>query len=123
MRVYRQAFEKTPQHAREWIMLAELDSSRRSAALLITALKNFASGTPRQPASAPKVFDYAELVRQRVRPNIVWNGKTGHRETVVGTLHVVRESRVGHDRSIKWRPGVGQGRRRGGQALRSDAAR
>ncbi|WP_233850946.1 TonB family protein [Paraburkholderia sp. HD33-4] len=83
MRVYRQAFDKTPRQAREWITLAELDTSRRSAALLISALKKLASAAPRQPASAPKVFDYAELVRQRVQPNIVWSGKTGPRETVV----------------------------------------
>ncbi|MEM5299484.1 energy transducer TonB [Burkholderia sp. JPY481] len=106
MRLYRQAFDKTPQQAREWITLAELDSSRRSAVLLITALKNFASGAPRQPASAPKVFDYAELVRQRVQPNIVWNGKPGHRETVVevhctssGSLESVKIVRSSGDRA------------------------
>lgn len=106
MRFYRQAFDKTPQPAREWITLAELDSSRRSAASLISALTNFASAAPRQPASAPKVFDYAELVRQRVQPNIVWNGKTGHRETVVevhctssGSLESVKIVRSSGDRA------------------------
>ena len=106
MRLYRQAFDKTPQPAREWVTLAELDSSRRSAAMLITALKNFTAAVPRQPASAPKVVDYADLVRLRVQPNIVWNGKTGHRETVVevhctssGSLESVRIVRSSGDRA------------------------
>jgi TonB family protein len=106
MRFYRQAFDKTPQPAREWITLAELDTSRRSAALLITALKNFTSAAPRQPASAPKVFDYADLVRQRVRPNIVWSGKSDQRETVVevhctsaGSLESVKIVRSSGDRA------------------------
>ncbi|EEA02518.1 TonB family protein [Burkholderia sp. H160] len=106
MRVYRQAFDKTPQPAREWITLAELDSSRRSAALLINAVKNFAAAAARQPTSAPKVFDYAELVRQRVQPNIVWNGKADHRETVVevhctssGSLESVKIVRSSGDRT------------------------
>jgi TonB family protein len=82
MRVYREAFDKTPPSAREWLTLAELDTSRRSMAVLVTALKNFAAA-PRPAASAPKVVDYADLVRQRVQPNIVWNGRIDHRETVV----------------------------------------
>ncbi|WP_241495839.1 energy transducer TonB [Paraburkholderia monticola] len=106
MRLYRQAFDKTPQPAREWVTLAELDSSRRSAAMLITALKNFTATVPRQPASAPKVIDYADLVRQRVQPNIVWNGRSDHRETLVevhctssGSLESVKIVRSSGDRA------------------------
>jgi hypothetical protein len=53
--------------------------------VLITALKNMASmaQAARQTVPAPKVFDYAEMVRQRVRPNIVWSGKADRQETVV----------------------------------------
>ncbi|NML29365.1 TonB family protein [Paraburkholderia antibiotica] len=112
MRVYRHAFDTMPQTAREWITLGELDNSRRSTSLLITALKNLSVAASRyqaaaaQTASAPKVFDYAQLVRQRVQPNIVWNGKVDHRETVVevhctstGNLESVKIVRSSGDRS------------------------
>ncbi|WP_083654848.1 energy transducer TonB [Burkholderia sp. SRS-W-2-2016] len=107
MRVYRKALDKTPQPARDWAVLAELDTSRRSAALLINALKNLtATAAARQAASAPPVFDYAERVRQRVQPNIVWNGKTDRRETVLevrctstGNLESVKIVRSSGDRN------------------------
>jgi hypothetical protein len=84
-RFYRDALNKTPQPARDWVMLAQLENQRRSASVLITALKNMASmaQAARQTVPAPKVFDYAEMVRQRVRPNIVWSGKADRQETVV----------------------------------------
>jgi TolA protein len=52
------------------------------------------------------VFEYAEMVRQRVRPNIVWRGKADHQETVVevdcapsGSLESVRIVRGSGDRA------------------------
>ncbi|MBC8732185.1 TonB C-terminal domain-containing protein [Paraburkholderia sp. UCT2] len=107
-RFYRDALDKTPQPARDWVMLAELENQRRSASVLMTALKNLASMTQaaRQPAAAPKVFDYAEMVRQHVRPNIVWSGKADRKETVVevnctpsGSLESVRIVRPSGDRA------------------------
>lgn len=84
-RFYRDALNKTPQPARDWVMLAELENQKRLVSALVTMLKNFSSmpQISRQPAVAPTVFDYAEMVRQRVRPQIVWNGKVVHGETVI----------------------------------------
>jgi TonB family protein len=107
-RFYRHAFDETPQPLRDWVMLGELENQRRSASVLMTALKNLASmaQAARQPAAAPKVFDYAEMVRQRIRPNIVWSGKADRQETVVevhcaasGNLESVRIVRSSGDRA------------------------
>ncbi|MDR6491493.1 energy transducer TonB [Paraburkholderia sp. 22099] len=83
-RFYRDAFNKTPQPARDWVMLAALEDQKRLASILVPMLKNFSS-MPRasQQPIAPTVFDYAEAVRHRVRPCIVWNGKPVHGETVL----------------------------------------
>lgn len=80
-RVYRHALDATPQPSRDWVELAELENQRRSVAVLLGALT--ISQAPSQPGTAKKAFDYAELVRRRVRPNIVWNGKADRQETVV----------------------------------------
>jgi TonB family protein len=84
-RFYRDALDKTPQPARDWVMLAELDNQKRLASAFVTVLKNLNSipQTSRQPGAAPTVFDYADKVRERVRPNIVWNGTPVHGETIV----------------------------------------
>jgi TonB family protein len=87
-RFYRHAFDATPQPQRDWVMVAAIEDQKRSAAVLATALKNLAAmaaarQSAQQPASAPKVFDYAEMVRQRVRANIVWNGDVNNQETVI----------------------------------------
>lgn len=84
-RFYRHAFNKTPQPARDWVMLAELENQKRLSFALVAMLKNLSSmhQTSRQPAAVTTVFDYAETVRQRVRPHMVWNGKLVHGETVV----------------------------------------
>lgn len=84
-RFYRSAVDKTPQPARDWVMLAEIENQRRVASAFVTMLKN-ASSTPQthpQPSAVSTVFDYAEIVRQRVRPHVVWEGKEVHGETVV----------------------------------------
>jgi TolA protein len=89
-------------------MLAELENQRRSVSVLATALKNLASmaQTARQPGAAPQVFDYPEMVRQRVRPHIVWSGKAGRQETVLevhcaasGNLESVKIVRSSGDRA------------------------
>jgi TonB family protein len=107
-RFYRDALNKTPQPARDWVMLAELENQKRLASAFATMLKNLSSmpQTFRQPAAVPTVFDYAEMVRQRVRPYIVWNGKLVHGETVVevrctssGNLESVRIVRSSGDRN------------------------
>ncbi|MFM0645245.1 TonB family protein [Paraburkholderia bryophila] len=84
-RLYRHAFDKTPQPARDWLMLSELETQRRAAAVLLTTLNNLnaMAQAARQPVAAPQVFDYPELLRRRIRPNIVWNGKASRLETVV----------------------------------------
>lgn len=83
-RFYQHALEETPQPSRDWVELAELEKQRRSAAVIVTALKNLTMAqATRQPAATPKVFDYAEMVRQRIQPNIVWNGKVSRQESVV----------------------------------------
>jgi TolA protein len=80
----------------------------RSVAVLTTALKNLASlaQTARQPGTAPQVFDYPEMVRQRVRANIVWGGKAGRQETMLevhcapsGNLESVKIIRSSGDRA------------------------
>lgn len=85
IRFYRDALDKTPQPERDWVMLAGLEDQKRLASSFVTMLKNLSaiSQASRQPAVAPPVFDYAETVRQRVRPRIVWNGKPVSGETVV----------------------------------------
>jgi TonB family protein len=85
IRFYRDAFNNTPQPERDWIMLAELEDQRHLVSAFVTLLKNIDSmSKPSQPpAVAPAVFEYAEAVRQRVRPHIVWTGKPVHGETVV----------------------------------------
>jgi TonB family protein len=107
-RFYRDALNKTPQPERDWVMLAELENQKRLASAFVTMLKNFSSmpQVARQPAVAPTVFDYAEMVRQRVRPNIVWSGKADRQETVVevncapsGSLESVRIVRGSGDRA------------------------
>jgi TonB family protein len=107
VRFYRHAYAETPQPARDWVMLAELDNQRRAGSALMTALKNLASiAQARQQAAAPKVFDYAEMVRRRVRPNIVWSGNADRQETVVevnctpsGNLESVRIVRSSGDQA------------------------
>jgi TonB family protein len=108
-RFYRDALDKTPQPARDWAILAELENQKRLALALVTMLKNSSSMPPnsRQQAVAAPVFDYAEMVRQRVRAHIVWNGNDVHGETVVevhctssGSLESVRIVRSSGD--IAW---------------------
>jgi TonB family protein len=107
-RIYRHAFDSTPQPARDWAMLAQLEDQRRVVVALVTMLKNVGSTsqTSGQAAVAPTVFDYAEMVRQRVRPHIVWNGKAVHGETVVevhctsaGNLESVKVTRSSGDKT------------------------
>ncbi|SDI29470.1 TonB family protein [Paraburkholderia phenazinium] len=107
-RIYRRAFDETPQPARDWVMLAELENQRRAASMLMNALKNLASmpHAPRQPVAAPKVLNYAEMVGRRIRPNIVWNGKVNSLETVVevhcatsGNLESVKIARSSGDQA------------------------
>jgi TonB family protein len=85
MRFYHNALNKTPQPARDWIILTGIEDQKRVASGLITLLKNINSATPdsRRFTTEPTVFDYAEMVRQRVRPHIVWSGKVVHGETLV----------------------------------------
>lgn len=98
VRFYRQAADATPQPSRDWLMLGELDTQRRTMAVIATALKNAAALKAAHPsAAAPQVFDYAELVRQRVRPNILWTGKAAGQQTLIevhctssGALETVR---------------------------------
>ncbi|MFT4065193.1 cell envelope integrity protein TolA [Paraburkholderia sp.] len=109
-RFYRHAFDATPQPQRDWVMVAAIEDQKRSAAAIATALKNLAAmaaarQSAQQPAAAPKVFDYAEMVRQRVRPNIVWDGNASNRETVIevrcassGSLESARIVRSSGDR-------------------------
>lgn len=83
MRVYRHAVDETPQPSRDWIELSDLGNQMRL--VMMTALKSVTvAQAARQTAAAPKVSDYGEKVRQRIRPNIIWNGKVDHQETVVG---------------------------------------
>ncbi len=84
-RLYRDALSKTPQPEQDWIILAGLENQRDFAFALVTMLKNFSSipQPSKQPALVPAVFDYAEMVRKRVRPLIVWDGTVVHGETVV----------------------------------------
>lgn len=105
-RFYRDALNKTPQPARDWVMLAEIENQKRLASAFVTMLKTVSSmpQTSRQSAAVPAVFDYAEMVRQRVRPYLVWNGKPVHGETVVevrctssGNLESVRVVRSSGD--------------------------
>jgi TonB family protein len=84
VRFYRQAVDATPQPSRDWVMLGELDTQRRTMAVIATALKNAAALKAAHPSAAvPEVFDYAERVRQRVRPNILWTGKAAGQQTVI----------------------------------------
>jgi TonB family protein len=84
VRFYSHAGDATPQPSRDWVMLSELDTQRRAAAIIATALKNVAAlGAARASAVAPPLFDYAERVRQRVRPNILWTGKAAGQQTVI----------------------------------------
>ena len=80
-RFYRHAFDNTPQPLRDWAVLGELDNQRRSAAVMLAGLKRLMTPTPF--TSQPKLFDYAELVRQRIRSNLVWTGRKDGLETVV----------------------------------------
>jgi TonB family protein len=107
-RVYRHAFDNTPQPARDWVTLAGLEDQRRVVAALVTMLKNVGSTpqTSRQAAVVPTVFDYAEKVQRRVRPHIVWNGAAVHGETVVevhctpaGSLESVKVTRSSGDKT------------------------
>jgi TonB family protein len=84
-RFFRDAFDKTPQPERDWVMLAGIENQARLASSSLTLLKNFNAvrAPAQQPAAAPAVFDYADVVRQRVRSFIVWNGPLIHGETVV----------------------------------------
>jgi TonB family protein len=109
-RFYRHALDATPQPQRDWVMVAAIDDQRRSAAVVATALKNLAAmaaarQSGQQPAAAPQVVDYAEMVRQRVRPNIVWSGKARNQEAVIevrcassGSLESARIVRSSGDR-------------------------
>ncbi|WP_322028892.1 TonB family protein [Paraburkholderia sp. J76] len=86
MRFYLHAFEATPQPSRDWMVLGGLEKQSRVAAAFMTALRRFAPPAPatqQQGGPAPEVFDYAERVRRRVRPNIIWSGTVGHLETVL----------------------------------------
>ncbi|WP_322012152.1 energy transducer TonB [Paraburkholderia sp. J12] len=84
-RLYQAALTKVPQPQRDWIMLADLEKQRRLASVFVAVMTRAASmpRTSPQASGAPVVFDYAERVRQRVRPLIVWSGKAIHGETVV----------------------------------------
>jgi TonB family protein len=82
-RLYEEALGKIPQPQRDWVMLAGLEKERRLASVFVAMMTRAMSPVPGQAANAPKVFDYAEMVRQRVQPLIVWNGKMIHGETVV----------------------------------------
>lgn len=107
IRFYRDALNKTPQPARDWVTLAEVENQKRLTSAFVTMLKNLGSlpQTFQQTGAAPTVFDYAETVRRRVRPLIVWNGKLVHGETVVevrcassGNLESVKMVRSSGDR-------------------------
>jgi TonB family protein len=84
VRFYRQAVDATPQPSRDWVMLGELDTQRRAMTMIATMLKN-ASALKATPPSvpAPPVVDYAERVRRRVRPNILWTGKAAGQKTLI----------------------------------------
>ncbi|WGS54269.1 TonB family protein [Paraburkholderia sp. D15] len=84
-RFYQHAFEKTPQPMRDWVMMSELDTQRRNLTTLSTTLKNLAAIKPATQTAnvTPKIVDYPERVRQRIRPNIVWDGKGSGLEAVV----------------------------------------
>ncbi|WP_233828553.1 cell envelope integrity protein TolA [Paraburkholderia sp. ZP32-5] len=109
-RFYRHAFDATPQPQRDWVMVAAIEDQRRSASIVTNALKNLAAmmaarQSAQQPASAPTVFDYAEMVRQHVRPNIVWSGEVKDQQTVIevhctssGSLESARIVRSSGDR-------------------------
>lgn len=84
VRFYRQAVDAAPQPSRDWAMLGELDRQRRTMVVIATVLKNASALKATHPsAAAPQVFDYAELVRQRVRPNILWTGKAAGQQTLI----------------------------------------
>lgn len=84
MRFYRHAFDATPQPSRDWAMLDELDTQRRTMAVVATMLKSLSAMKARNmSAPAPQVLDYAEQVRRRVQPNILWAGKAAGQQTLI----------------------------------------
>lgn len=85
VRFYQNALGSTPQPARDWIVLTEIENQKRLVSMLTTLTKKLGASpnASLQSPAAPKVFDYAEVVRQRIRPLIVWDGTVVHGETVV----------------------------------------
>jgi TonB family protein len=85
MRFYREAFDRTPEPARDWVMLSQIEDQKRVVAMLATMIKNMSSSpqVSSQSTVVKPIFEYAEAVRQRVRPFLVWTGKPVHGETVV----------------------------------------
>jgi TonB family protein len=108
VRFYWHAFDETPQPLRDWLVVGGIERMSHSISMFTTMFKKLALAAPVSPqqGAAPKVFDYAELVRQRVRPNIVWSGKSDQLETVVevrcapsGNLESVRVVRSSGDKA------------------------
>ncbi|WP_186019768.1 energy transducer TonB [Burkholderia gladioli] len=65
-------------------MLDELDTQRRTMAVVATMLKSLSAMKARNIlAPAPQVLDYAEQVRRRVQPNILWAGKAAGQQTLI----------------------------------------